>query len=442
MKKNISLHKLLTIMALVCLLLVSLAGCKEKAASNDPSGETVSGDTVQTDPSATEDATQTTPPVATEPEETEPMALMGTVTADNLNVRSNPSTDSTVLNQLDLNARVVIIEQKVVGDITWGRIAEGWINMNYILLDGDDPAPPTEPEAGDGDATAVTGTISASELNIRKENNTDADVVGKYKKGDKVEILEVKDGWGRTDKGWISMKYVNTTGAEETPEISDEKDKEEDKEASTLVTDGKTTVLGYVIVDAEALNVRYGPGTKYNVSAKVYEGDKLAYYQEKNGWVRVQKGWISLAYTDKENDEKKESMVSDKNTKVLGYAIVTTNSLNARTGPGTDYESIDKFDVGAREAFYQKDGKWIRTEDGWISTDYTYIEGEKGTGAGSGTVTGDSVNIRTGPGTGFKSAGKVNTGDKVEILAQVKIGKTTWGYTSKGWISMEFVKMN
>ena len=37
---------------------------------------------------------------------------------------------------------------------------------------------------------------------------------------------------------------------------------------------------------------------------------------------------------------------------------------------------------------------------------------------------------------------KVNKGDKVDILAQLKIGKHTWGYTGKGWIRMDYVKMN
>ena len=53
--------------------------------------------------------------------------------------------------------------------------------------------------------------INTGELNIRKEGKKSADKVGTYQKGDKVEILEVKDGWGRTDKGWISLKYVTAT---------------------------------------------------------------------------------------------------------------------------------------------------------------------------------------------------------------------------------------
>ena len=440
MNRPIPIRKLLTILAAVCLLLVCLAGCN-KAASGDPTDAT-DPPAVQTDPGNSATPTDA-PDQTTEPQETEAPAQMGTVTADGLNVRSNPSIDgSTVLNQLAINTRVIILEQKIVGDVTWGRIAEGWINMNYVLLDGEDPTPPTEapeqpdvPEVGSGS----TGIITASELNIRESNSTDAKSVGKYKKGDKVEILETKDGWGRTNKGWISLKYVKLDDSTETPEINDNKD---DKETSTLVTDGKTTILGYVFIDAEALNVRYGPSKDYDVVTKVHDGDKVAYYQEKNGWIRIKDGWISKSFTMTEDEAKKESMVSDKNTKVLGYAVVTSDELNVRLGPGTNHETCDKFNTGKRVAYYQKDGNWIRTEDGWISSKYTYMEGEKGDGAGKGTITGDQLNVRTGPGTDYKSTGKLNKGDTVEILAQVKVGKTTWGYTSKGWISMDYVKMN
>ena len=58
--------------------------------------------------------------------------------------------------------------------------------------------------------TGTKGTITASSLNVRKEPNKTSEKVGGYLQGDTVTILETKDGWGRTDKGWISMNYVKT----------------------------------------------------------------------------------------------------------------------------------------------------------------------------------------------------------------------------------------
>ena len=69
----------------------------------------------------------------------------------------------------------------------------------------------TEPQQTEA-PKEVTGTITASTLNIRATPDTNGNVVGLYAKGQKVVILERKTvgntEWGRTDKGWISMKFV------------------------------------------------------------------------------------------------------------------------------------------------------------------------------------------------------------------------------------------
>ena len=53
-----------------------------------------------------------------------------------------------------------------------------------------------------------TCTVTAEGLYIREDASISAKPVGSYVKGDKVVILETRDGWGRTDKGWISLDYV------------------------------------------------------------------------------------------------------------------------------------------------------------------------------------------------------------------------------------------
>lgn len=53
---------------------------------------------------------------------------------------------------------------------------------------------------------AVVTTQKA--LNIRAEASALSVVVGSYEPGTAITILETKDGWGRTDRGWIAMYYV------------------------------------------------------------------------------------------------------------------------------------------------------------------------------------------------------------------------------------------
>lgn len=52
------------------------------------------------------------------------------------------------------------------------------------------------------------GTVTANVLNIRKGPGTDYDIIGKYYEGDIVRLIGASNGWGKTDRGWISLDYV------------------------------------------------------------------------------------------------------------------------------------------------------------------------------------------------------------------------------------------
>lgn len=55
--------------------------------------------------------------------------------------------------------------------------------------------------------------VNCVELNIRTGAGTKYPAVGRYKKGDKVMVTETKlngtTKWGKTNKGWISMKFTS-----------------------------------------------------------------------------------------------------------------------------------------------------------------------------------------------------------------------------------------
>ena len=57
----------------------------------------------------------------------------------------------------------------------------------------------------------------------------------------------------------------------------------------------------------------------------------------------------------------------------------------------------------------------------------------------TGIITGNGLNIRSGPGTNYASVGTLNTGDRVVIVNTTTVGDTTWGNIAQGWISMQFV---
>ena len=152
-----------------------------------------------TTPPATE--TPTTPSTPSEPT-TPPAttgALTGVVTAG-LNVRAGAGKNYAVVKTYIKGTKVTVTEQVISGGITWGKTEDGWICLSYVRVD-----------AGSG-SVMKRGKITASTLCIRSAPGTENAIVGRYKKGNVVVILETtkvgKVTWGRTDKGWVSMDYV------------------------------------------------------------------------------------------------------------------------------------------------------------------------------------------------------------------------------------------
>ena len=59
----------------------------------------------------------------------------GTVIGNGLNIRSGAGSDYPAVGTLNYGNRVTILEQKKIGDTTWGKIDRGWISLDYVSLD-------------------------------------------------------------------------------------------------------------------------------------------------------------------------------------------------------------------------------------------------------------------------------------------------------------------
>ena len=205
------------------------------------------------------------------------------------------------------------------------------------------------------------------------------------------------------------------------------------------------------IVTPEKLNIRKEADTDAEKAGYYVQGDRIEILEIKGAWGRTTHGWILLEYIqldsgvlpepgtteEPDNAGPDADIDSDGNTKALGYGVISIGQLNVRTGPGTNHEAITTVSLGQRYAYFQKSGNWARTEKGWVSMSYFYVEGTTGENSGTGTISGSGVNIRVGPGTNFERVGAYEKDTKVTILTQIN----GWGYTSKGWVSMTYVAM-
>lgn len=427
--------RFLTIVLVLLLLVSMLAGCKktDTPPEDNQSLPAPNTDLLENPTTPSEDPTEpSTAPLADN---------IAVVIADQLTVRSGPSADKNPIGTLTKGTHVEILRTENINEAEWALIREGWIPMEFVEManesniqsDPQDPAEETKPvetvpQEQPGATISVKGVITGDVVNIRSEGSTKGQIKGTYVKGDTVTVLETKDGWGRTSKGWISMQYVKTENGTDTNTNGNQNTQEKDNTTNT--TDG----TAYFITASE-LNIRSTASTNGNINGQYKAGDRIVISEIKDGWGKTDKGWISMTYAYKAGTKGNNGC----------NGVVIGDTLNVRSGPGTGYNGVGSFNYGTRVNILQRitigNTTWGCTEKGWISMDYVYVDGTQGEKSGDGTIIGDQLNIRSGPGTGYGSVGSLKKGDTVKILEQIKVGDMTWGCIDKGWISMDYVTM-
>ena len=127
-----------------------------------------------------------------------------------------------------------ILETRKVNGALWGKIANGWISMDYVVLDKAEskpetkptesektepeetkPAEPeeTKPEESKPVETKLNGTVKVNDsLTVRRGAGTSYGILRYLSNGTKVTIVEVTEvngtKWGNIGDGWVCMDYV------------------------------------------------------------------------------------------------------------------------------------------------------------------------------------------------------------------------------------------
>lgn len=419
-------------------------------------------------------------------------SMTGTVVnCGTLRIRYSPSTYASILGSLPEGTRVTLLERKTVSGIEWGRISSGWICLTYVKLDkvnqenpgtttppATEPAvpetqptnpeteptapatEPTVPEQGTGsgnqpsDSKKVFGTvISTMDLNIRTAPGTHNARVGGYPTGTKIEILEQKYvgtvAWGRTDKGWVCMEYVDLRS-----------------------TEMEGSVPGLVICNAY-LNVRSAPGVSNRLVTRIATQTRVVVHEQRRiggvAWGRIDQGWVCMEYIRLDTDpqppvpstpptpttppaptEPTTPPSSGTTTPDTGSTtgitgkVVGTNALCLRSGAGTNNKVLETLKMGTKVTIYQqtvvKGMVWGRTDKGWVSMNYIELDASKNDKPlMTGTVTASALYIRSAAGTGSAIRGTYAQGTRVEILETKTVNGTPWGRTDKGWICLSYV---
>lgn len=378
-----------------------------------------------------------------------------TVTAYDVNIRRGPGTGYTCVGKANKGDKMVITETATGSGYTWGKFADGWIALKYTTYStasgGNSNTDKEENNntgntgnnntgnnntGSNGTTTKVTGkvTLSSGTLNVRSGAGTGNKVVSYYPNGATVEILEQKTVgstiWGRTNKGWISLDYVKLDAAAENTGNTGSNTGNSGNTGNTDSNTGNTGNTGNT--DSNTGNTGSNAG---NTGSSGNTGSNT--------------GNTGNSGSNNTGNSGNTGSNAGSTTVITGKINVSSGYLNVRKDATTSSAVVGRLYPGSPVVIYEKKTvgsmTWGRISSGWICMDYVAVSSETTTNKSvSGTVStgGSTLRVRSGAGSSYTITDYLQDGSRVEILEQKTVNGSTWGRINKGWIMMDFVKLD
>ena len=262
-------------------------------------------------------------------------------------------------------------------------------------------------------------------LNVRKEPNTSADIVGKLMGDSACEILDsTQEGWYKISsggiEGYIDSQYVLTGDEAKT-------------KAYELVT-------LRAIVQVDNLNIRKEANTTSDVVGQGLINERYEVIDQVDGWVQIPSGYMSADFVKLEyalNEARKldlKAMIFNM-YKNIGISDVD-NYLNVREEPSEDGKVIAKMpSKAAGNILETTDNGWYKIQSGkitgYVKSDYI-LTGQAAKDEAlkvaelMAIVNTDMLNARSEPSTDSKIWTQISNNEKYPVLKQID-----------GWVEIE-----
>lgn len=276
------------------------------------------------------------------------------------------------------------------------------------------------------DSYANLGIVTVSGyLNVRKEPNTSADIIGKLQGDSACEIMDsTQEGWYKISsggiEGYIDSQYVITG-----------------EEARTKALE---LVKMRAIVQVDNLNIRQEPNTSSNVVGQGLVGERYEVLGEADGWVQIPSGYMSADYVKQEyalNEARKldlKAMIFNM-YKNIGISNVD-NYLNVREEPSEEGKIIAKMpSKAAGNILETADNGWYKIQSGkitgYVKSDYI-LTGQAAKDEAlqvaelMAIVNTDMLNARAEPSTEAKIWTQISNNERYPVLTQ-----------TDGWVEIE-----
>lgn len=135
-------------------------------------------------------------------------------------------------------------------------------------------------------------------------------------------------------------------------------------------------------------------------------------------------------------------------TAAQGEAVIATDEMNVRSGPGLSYGITAEVKKGERYPILKEDGDWVQIqlgsgEKGWVVSWLITKEDQASTSSSGSsdtvTSTDPDLRMRSGPGTSYEVIGKFPQGSQASVIDKdsgwIKISY----HSATGWVSSEYV---
>ena len=291
-------------------------------------------------------------------------------------------------------------------------------------------------------AETFNGTVvmssSSGSLHLRAGAGSDTASVGYVKSGDALKIYTENTGKDSSGYYWTKVKVVSTGKTGYLKNIY-------------LGITGATSTKAKVYVSASGgtLYVRKGPSTSYDAAGVVKHGTAITVLKKGSTWSLIKisgsglMGYIKNAYINTSSSSSSSSSTSTSsgsgNLKSGKYTAgtVTGSSVNLRKGPGTGYAVITSLAKGTKLMILGSSGNWYKVSTMGGKTGYM----SKTYVASYFTAkTTANLNLRSGPGTGYSKLGTYAKGSSITVYSV----NGNWAYvkagSKKGYMSVSYLK--
>lgn len=201
------------------------------------------------------------------------------------------------------------------------------------------------------------------------------------------------------------------------------------------------------VVNADALRLRSEPSTNSSTITYLSSGDQVEILEELGDWYYVSidgvSGYVYASYVSFSSSGSVTAAAPMES--VAGQTgVVTGSTVNFRSGPSTDDAVLTTLNEGTEVTIVSVEDDWCFAQqagqEGYIKADYVSVNGIPLVDP-RGIITGDCVNVRSGPSTDSSVVTKVYAGTLVDLIS-LENGWYTISYNGQtGYINADYLSV-